>query len=199
MKPILQRATLRALALVALALVAVPLAAAAGAAGARDLPRFEAKTVDGETYKFADVLGQKVIVIDFWATYCIQCRPQLDALDKLYKQYRDRDLEVVVISVDTPQNVGKIKPYFKSRDYSFPVLLDTDSQIARVIKPTIGLPYTLLVDRQGAIVYEHEGFKKGEEKTLEALIVERLGAGKEGDGSPPAAPAAEEEGKAPAP
>ena len=136
-----------------------------------DLPPFEAKTIDGETFRFADLIGEKVVVFDFWATYCIHCRPQLDALEKLYQKYKERDFEVVIISVDTPQNIGKIKPYFRSRGYSFPVVLDTDSQIARVLKPVNGLPYTLLVNLEGEIVFQHEGYKKGEEKVLEEKIV----------------------------
>jgi peroxiredoxin len=137
----------------------------------QDLPMFEAKTVDGDVIKFADLVGKKVILIDFWATYCIQCRPQLDKLDELYEKYKKDDFEVLIISVDTPQNVGKIKPYFKSRGYSFPVLLDTDSQISRVLKKYKGLPYTILVDKDGKIVYTHKGYKKGEEKLLEKKIL----------------------------
>jgi peroxiredoxin len=140
-------------------------------ASARDLPSFEARTLDGKTFRFDDLIGEKVIVIDFWATYCIQCRPMLDALDELHKEYNEQGLEVVIISVDSPKNVGKIRPYFRSRGYPFTVVLDTDSQIARVLKPVPGLPYTLVVDKQGDIVYKHEGYKKGEEKLLKEKIV----------------------------
>jgi cytochrome c biogenesis protein CcmG/thiol:disulfide interchange protein DsbE len=153
------------------ALGCVLLVVFASLALASELPKFKAPTVDGQEFKFGDILGQKVIVIDFWATYCIQCRPQLDQLQILYKKYRDKGLEVVIVSVDTPQNVSKIKPYFKSREYTFPVILDTDSQIARVLKTSRGLPYTLVVNKKGEIVYQHEGYKKGEEKTLEEKIL----------------------------
>jgi peroxiredoxin len=136
-----------------------------------ELPKFKAPTVDGQEFKFEDIVGQKVIVIDFWATYCIQCRPMLDQLEVLYKKYQDKGLQVVIVSVDTPQNVSKIKPYFRSREYTFPVILDTDSQIARVLKPSRGLPYTLIVNKKGEIVYKHEGYKKGEEKALEEKIL----------------------------
>lgn len=142
----------------------------AASAQARNVPMFEATTMDGDDFRFADIVGKKVIVIDFWATYCIQCRPQLDALAKLYAKYKDEGLEVLIVSVDSPQNTGKIKPFFRSRGYEFPVLLDTDSQIARVLKPRPGLPYTVLIDRGGNIVYQHEGYKKGEEVTLEEKI-----------------------------
>ena len=74
--------------------------------------------------------------------------------------------------MDSPQNVGKIRPYFRSRGYPFTVLLDTDSEIARVLKPVPGLPYTLVVNKKGEIVYTHEGYKKGEEKVIEEKILE---------------------------
>ena len=116
-------------------------------------------------------LEGKVVLIDFWATYCTHRRPQLDQLEKLYQKYKEKDFQVLIISVDSPQNVGKIKPYFKSRGYTFPVVLDTDSQISRVLKKYKGLPYTILVDKEGKIVYSHKGYKKGEEKLLEKKIL----------------------------
>jgi alkylated DNA nucleotide flippase Atl1 len=67
--------------------------------------------------------------------------------------------------------VGKIKPYFKSRGYPFTVILDTDSQISRVLKPGKGLPSTIVVNKNGDIVLRHEGYKKGEEKLLEEKIL----------------------------
>jgi len=138
---------------------------------ARDIPDFEATDIDGKAFKFADIIGKKIVVIDFWATYCIQCRPMLDQLQILYNKYKDKGFDVVIISVDTPQNVGKIKPYFKSRGYPFTVILDTDSQISRVLKPGKGLPSTIVVNKNGDIVLRHEGYKKGEEKLLEEKIL----------------------------
>jgi peroxiredoxin len=149
----------------------ITLFAAASFSFGADLPKFVVEDVDGDQFRFEDLIGKKVIVIDFWATYCIQCKPQLDVLEKLYKKYKEKDVEVIIVSVDTPQNRSKVKPYFKARKYSFTVVLDTDSQISRAIKHSKGLPYTVIVDKEGKIVFKHKGYKKGEEKLLEEKIL----------------------------
>jgi len=182
-----------------LGLVLAVVIKASSLASAGDLPKFEATTVDGESFKFADIIGKKVIVIDFWATYCIQCRPWMDNLERLHKQYRDKGVVVVAVSVDSPQNVSKIKPFVQTRQYTMPIVLDTDTAISRVLKPVPGLPFTLLINRAGEIVYQHEGYKKGEEKTLEEKIVALLEPGQKPAEPPtqPGLPVAPPDGTAP--
>jgi cytochrome c biogenesis protein CcmG, thiol:disulfide interchange protein DsbE len=77
------------------------------------------------------------------------------------------------ISTDNEKSVSKVKPLIKSKGYEFPVLLDTNSETARIYYAN-PIPYTVLLDKNGNIVYTHRGYTKGDEIQLKEKLIELL-------------------------
>jgi len=141
------------------------------------VPEFRLPTIDGATFDIKDILGQKVIVMNFWATWCIPCRREMLHLQKIYDQYRDRGLQVIAISIDDASRLSQVKPFVKRYQYTYPVLLDTDSLVIKKLQTQPEIPLTLLIDRQGRIVRRFQGYKPGDEETLKADLKKLLETG----------------------
>jgi peroxiredoxin len=76
--------------------------------------------------------------------------------------------------VDGEKSVSKVEPFVKAKKLSIPVLLDTNSDIARIYYATT-VPFTVIIDSKGEIIYSHSGYKKGDEIHLSAKLMEILG------------------------
>ncbi|MCP5051025.1 MAG: TlpA family protein disulfide reductase [bacterium] len=139
---------------------------------AKSVPDFSLKQLDGSAYKFSDHVGKKVILIDFWATWCKPCKKFLKKLNAIYKERKDQ-VEVLAISTDDSSSLARVESYVKSKQFVFTVLLDPDSQVARVFNPSQQLPFTIIIDKKGNIVYSHTGYLPGYEKVI-AKKLDRL-------------------------
>ena len=73
------------------------------------------------------------------------------------------------ISTDSEKSVAKVKPFIKTKNYTFTVLLDTNSEVARSYYAR-AVPYTVIIDQNGNIVYSHIGYKKGDELIVKEII-----------------------------
>jgi peroxiredoxin len=93
--------------------------------------------------------------------------------NKIYDQYNDKGFTLLAISTDAEKSVAKVKPYIKSKGYNFPVLLDTNNEVARKYYAQ-QMPYTVLIDKNGNIVYSHLGYMKGDEQKVEKLVSEMM-------------------------
>jgi thiol-disulfide isomerase/thioredoxin len=134
------------LAVLALLAVLFPVAGAA-AATLRPAPPLSATLLDGSRFETTGTRG-KVVIINFWATWCAPCRAEMPALDAFYRQNRDRGLEVIAISIDEPRDAGKVRDV--ARSYAFPVALAADSRYqgyGRIWR----VPMTFVIDRDGQL------------------------------------------------
>lgn len=151
-------------ALLAMACLA-PLSAHAREVGAR-LPEIglvdrEGKRVDAESLK------GKVVLIDFWASWCGPCKEEMPVLERLYKKYKKDGLVIVGVSVDREApNVGE---FLKGTPVSFPIVHDKEHAVADRYKPP-RMPSSYIVDRAGVIRHLHAGFKKEDAAKLETEI-----------------------------
>ncbi|MBK7869123.1 MAG: TlpA family protein disulfide reductase [Ignavibacteriales bacterium] len=93
----------------------------------------------------------------------------------MYEELKDQGLKAFAISVDGERSVAKVEPFVKAKKLSVPVLLDTNSDVARIYYATT-VPFTVIIDSKGEIVYSHSGYKKGDEIQLKEKLVEILGA-----------------------
>jgi peroxiredoxin len=135
---------------------------------------FTLKDLDGDSQRLSDYFQKNVILIDFWATWCIPCVKELPHFQRFYDKYKEKGLVVLAITVDGPETVAMVKPFVKSHKYNFPVLLDTESKVIALYDPRVILPYTILIDRQGKIKHVHQGYSLGDEKVIEEEILELL-------------------------
>ena len=139
----------------------------------RKAPNFKLVNLDGKYIELNKETGNGPILLSFWATWCKPCLEEMAEYNKIYEQYKEKGFTLLAVSTDTEKSVAKVKPYIKSKGYDFPVLLDTNSEVARKYYAQ-QMPYTVLIDQSGNITYSHLGYMKGDEKKVEKLIVDLL-------------------------
>lgn len=132
-------------------------------------PNFSLRDIEGDLYELSEHQGE-VIVINFWATWCGPCLAELPHLSAIDKNYEDKGVDVVVISVDAARAVSKAKSYIKARKYGFTALFDTDTNVVSQYNPTKTLPFTLILDRELRIVHTHTGYVAGTEDTYIQIL-----------------------------
>jgi cytochrome c biogenesis protein CcmG, thiol:disulfide interchange protein DsbE len=151
--------------------------AASEAPAEAEVSDFVLKDVDGKSHALSDYMGKKVIVVSFWATWCEPCKKEMVKLEELYKAHAEKGLMILSISMDEPESQGEVRPFVKQRGFTFPVLLDTESQVTNQLNPRRSAPYNLIINRQGSIYWSHEGYVPGDEKKLEKAIFQAMGTG----------------------
>ena len=137
----------------------------------RKAPNFKLVNLDGKYVELDKETRSGPVLLSFWATWCKPCLEEMVEFNKIYEQYKDKGFSLLAISTDTEKSVAKVKPYIKSKEYKFPVVLDTNSEVARKYYAQ-QMPYTVLLDKSGNIVYSHLGYMKGDEQKVEKLITE---------------------------
>ena len=145
--------------------------------GSGEVADFTLKDVNGRTHSLSDYLGQHVVVISFWATWCEPCLKEMDQLQTLYEAHADKGLLILSLSIDEPETVGDARTYVKQRGFTYPVLLDTEREVVNRLHPRCIPPYTVVIGKDGSVVWTHEGYVPGDEKKLEAAVLEALGKG----------------------
>lgn len=128
----------------------------------RKAPNFKLENLNGDYVELNDFLGKGPVLLSFWATWCKPCIEELAEYKKLYKEYEPKGLKILAISTDNEKTVAKVKPFVRSKGYPFVILLDTNSEVARQYYAN-PIPYTVLLDREGKIVYSHLGYMRGDE------------------------------------
>ena len=111
--------------------------------------------LDGKLVHSTDFKG-KVVVLDFWATWCPPCRAEIPGFIALQKKYAAQGLTVVGVSVDEA-GLKTVKAFALKNGINYPVVL-TDSKIVEAYGGIDGLPTTFIIDRTGLIVKQHLGF-----------------------------------------
>src|ERR1700722_8558175 len=129
-------------------------AAVLSAADSRPAPAVQLHRADGTTVQPSDYLG-KVVLIDFWASWCVPCKTSFPALDALYRRERDRGLEVLAINLDEERKAADA--FLASRPHVMPVLFDPkgESALAFMVR---GMPSSVMIDRAGNIRFTHMGY-----------------------------------------
>lgn len=138
------------------------------------LPDFQLETIDGERFTLSDHVGRDVIVISFWATWCVPCLAELPHLSELYERRRDAGLVVVAVSMDEPNTQAEVAPTARRLGLQMPVVVDDEQRAVRLYNKGREAPMTVVIDRDGQIVKAQAGFNPGDEKRLEAQVEQLL-------------------------
>jgi len=113
----------------------------------REHPEFTLKDLSGKTWTFADLRG-KVVLVNFWATWCPPCRKEMPDLETLYGRFGSKGLVVLGIS---DEEAAKVGPFIRERKVSFPVLLDPGRKVNEMFVVE-GIPKSFVYDREGKLV-----------------------------------------------
>jgi len=123
-----------------------------------------------------DDYAGKVVLVNFWATWCAPCQVEMPHIQKLYTDLNEQGFEVLSISVDDSRSASRVKPLIKSKGYTFEVLLDKETEVVSRYNPQKVLPYTFILDGNGEIVYRHTGYNPGDEDHLREEVLKALAA-----------------------
>lgn len=130
-------------------------------------PRFTLRNLKGNLEGLDDHLG-KVIIVNFWATWCTPCVKEMPSFENLYRRFRSKGLTILAVSLDKSSS-SKVQEFADKYKLSFPVLLDTDG-VAEKLYPSFTIPFTYVVDKQGRVVARVDGGKNWESlETFEAV------------------------------
>ncbi len=109
-------------------------------------PDFTANLADGSTFTLSEQSG-KVVLLNFWATWCGPCVGEMPAFEKLYKEYGD---EVAVLAVNCLEDEETVRQFIAETGYTFPIAFDVEG-VVNMKYPTDGIPYTLVIGKDGTV------------------------------------------------
>ena len=134
--------------------------------GQNSLPKSALKTLSGETTNLQEICNENdLIVVSLWATWCVPCKNELDAISEVYNDWQqETNVVLYAISVDDARTVKRVKPLINGKDWDYEVLLDTNNELKRALGSST-IPLTLII-KKGEIVYRHSGYVPGSEEDL---------------------------------
>jgi len=116
-------------------------------------PDFVLEDLSGNPVKLSDLKG-KLVVLNFWATWCTPCRTEMPEFQEIYQQ---NEADLVVLGINLEQTSSDIQDFITQLSITYPILLDLDGKVSKLYK-VIQLPNTYFIDRQGILRIRHIGF-----------------------------------------
>jgi cytochrome c biogenesis protein CcmG/thiol:disulfide interchange protein DsbE len=130
----------------------------------RKVPSIDLKTLEGKTVnssKFSN--AGKPMIISFWATWCSPCKKELNAIAEVYGDWqKETGVKLVAVSLDDSKSSNKVAPYVNEKGWEYEEYLDLNSDFKRAMGVNMP-PHTFIIDGKGNIVWQHVGFKDGDE------------------------------------
>lgn len=139
--------------------------------GEHMLPNLTLRDMNGKEVNVADI-GKtgKITVLDFWATWCVPCKKELNNINDIYDDWKKKyNAVVIAVSIDDSRSITKVKPYADGQRWSYDILLDVNQDLKRQLNIQ-SVPFTVVLDQGGKIVYTHSGYTEGDENILEDAI-----------------------------
>lgn len=110
-------------------------------------PDFSVKSMEGKPIKLSDFRG-KVVLLNFWATWCPPCRTEMPSIEILYQRYKPTDFQILAVSVQ--EELSVVKTFLAQNSYSFPIALDPNGEAAQLYGIR-GIPTTFIIDQKGTL------------------------------------------------
>jgi peroxiredoxin len=156
---------LRAFSVLALTTLVASLAWAATVSG--PAPGFALKSNGGQQVALSSLKGN-VVMVNFWATWCVPCRQEMPHLQALYEKYNGLGFELLAVNVEK-NNAEGARKWLEETPVTFPVLFDPENQVTKLYKVQT-MPSTVLIGRDGTMRFIHFGYKPGYENEYQTEV-----------------------------
>ncbi len=135
------------------------------------LPQLSLKDTQGKSIDLSEIDTSTVTVFNFWATWCVPCINELDAINDEYIDWQDEtDFKIIAVSIDDTRTSSRVAPLVNGKGWEYQVLLDTNQDFMRAVNATT-VPFLIIV-KNNKIVYSHSGYTPGSEIELLEKIKE---------------------------
>jgi cytochrome c biogenesis protein CcmG/thiol:disulfide interchange protein DsbE len=131
-------------------------------------PDFTLNDLDGKPFRFSSTRG-KVVILDFWATWCPPCRMEIPHFVDLYRDYRGKGLEIVGVSLDRG-GASAVKPFARTNGINYPVLIG-NQKVTSDYGGVRSIPTTFVIDRKARIVEKYVGYR---DKAVFEEVIKKL-------------------------
>ena len=138
-----------------------------------EAPSFSLRNPDGDKVELSDFKG-KVLLLNFWATWCPPCRAEMPEMEQLYQAFKDKGFAILAVSIDDTPEV--IPPFMKTMNLTFPTAHDRGARVARRYGFR-GPPLSYLIDVQGKVIGSASGPRSWFSQDGQALVEELLSEG----------------------
>lgn len=135
--------------------------------GHQHFPDVKVKNLQGNIIQTKSILTpNKPIVVTFWATWCVNCLKELKTINDQYEQIqKETGATIYAVSTDDALPISNIQAFVKKKGWKFPVLIDHQKELQKGLAVT-NIPHTFIIDKFGHIVYQHVGFKTGDDAEM---------------------------------
>lgn len=130
-------------------------------------PEFELKDISGSRVKLSEARG-KVVLLNFWAEWCVPCRAEMPFMENLYKAFKDKGLVVLAVSVD--KSAKAVKTFVSDKKLTFTVLMDKDKEVSFDQYGVMGFPTTFLIDKKGVVAEKFIGPREWDSADMKETV-----------------------------
>ncbi|PLX12155.1 MAG: alkyl hydroperoxide reductase [Marinilabiliales bacterium] len=142
---------------------------------AQDIPSVQIKDLNNKNILSKDLFkGENMVILSFWATWCKPCIKELDAYNENIEEWAEETgVELIAISVDNTRSMSRVAPFVNGRGWeNIQFYLDPNEDFKRAMN-VVNIPHTLLLDREGNILWQHNSYTEGDEYELYDVIKEQ--------------------------